>query len=168
MRQTESPRDAATTSSSPRTAMSSAARAAAARCNCPSRGRNVPAPYVLFEFFNFGDHETAAAQGKDPVYEQEFRFPVDMSADFVEYLLDKGADFSLDSIEGVTLLHMCVSFNREAVLDAILASWAANNVDAKPLINLQDKMGRAPLHTAAWRGGRLPPQPRPLTHMTNI
>ena len=47
---------------------------------------NVPAPYVLFEFFNFGDHETAAAQGKDPVYEQEFRFPVDMSADFVEYL----------------------------------------------------------------------------------
>ena len=56
-----------------------------------------PAPYVHFEFFEFGQQETsAAADGSDPRFEQAFRFPVDMdSADFSEYLKQARARFRL-------------------------------------------------------------------------
>jgi len=56
-----------------------------------------PAPYVHFEFFEFGQQETSAAgDGSDPRFEQSFRFPVDMdSADFSEYLKQASLTFTV-------------------------------------------------------------------------
>ena len=56
-----------------------------------------PAPYVHFEFFEFGQQETSAAgEGSDPRFEQSFRFPVDMdSADFSEYLKQASLTFTV-------------------------------------------------------------------------
>ena len=49
-------------------------------------GAGPPAPYVHFEFFEYGEHETVAKEGSHPTYEQEFRFPVERDGDFIEYL----------------------------------------------------------------------------------
>ena len=49
-------------------------------------GAGPPAPYVHFEFFEFGEHETIAKEGSAPSYGQEFRFPVERDGDFTEYL----------------------------------------------------------------------------------
>ena len=46
----------------------------------------VPAPYVHFDFFEFGEHETNAKEGPDVKFDQEFRFPIDSEGDFTEYL----------------------------------------------------------------------------------
>ena len=43
-----------------------------------------PAPYVHFDFFDFGEQETHAREGRNPVYDQTFRFPVDAEGDFRE------------------------------------------------------------------------------------
>ena len=58
-------------------------------------GAGPPAPYVHFEFFEFGEQETSAREGSDPIFEQVFRFPVDRDGDFAEYLKQKSVRFSV-------------------------------------------------------------------------
>ena len=58
-------------------------------------GAAPPAPYVHFEFFEYGEHETLAKEGSDPKYEQEFRFPVERDGDFTEYLKQAKLRFTL-------------------------------------------------------------------------
>lgn len=66
-----------------------------------------PAPYVHFDFFEFGEHETASKESADPVYEQSFRFPVDRDGDFSEYVKQTSLKFSVfdeaddDTVEAV-------------------------------------------------------------------
>eukprot|EP00966_Prymnesium_polylepis_P166514 3849319-Prymnesium_polylepis.1 len=43
-------------------------------------------PYVHFDFFDFGEQETHAREGRNPVYDQAFRFPVDLDGSFTEVL----------------------------------------------------------------------------------
>jgi len=53
------------------------------------------APYVHFEFYEFGEQETAPSSGSDPRFEQEFRFAVDLDANLAEYLKQQTLRFSL-------------------------------------------------------------------------
>ena len=53
------------------------------------------APYVTFEFFEFGVQETSAGDGSDPRFEQSFRFPVDLDGEFGEYLKQASLRFTV-------------------------------------------------------------------------
>lgn len=53
------------------------------------------APYVHFEFFEFGEQETATSTGSDPRFEQEFRFALDLDPNLSEYLKQEVLRFTV-------------------------------------------------------------------------
>ncbi|KAL1530447.1 hypothetical protein AB1Y20_001350 [Prymnesium parvum] len=54
-----------------------------------------PAPYVHFEFFDYGEQETYARNGRNPVFDQDFRFPVNLEKDFYEVIKQGTLRFSV-------------------------------------------------------------------------
>ena len=100
-------------------------------------GAGPPAPYVHFDFFEFGEQETHAREGSDPIYEQQFRFPVDREGDFSEYLKQKSLKFSVfDENEEDT---EAMVGQGELPLAPLLAAPLLN----EPAITLLDLKGKA-------------------------